>query len=110
MVKGVKLGRGSLGINHLFFVDDSLLSGAASKEGAEHIHKIISIYEGASGKKVNYDKSLLYIGKNVSEDAKTEVVAKLGVRVASNSEKYLGLPMMVGRWKKRAFGHYVDRF
>lgn len=45
VVKGVKLGKGSLAINHLFLADDSLLFGEASKEGAEHIQKIISIYE-----------------------------------------------------------------
>lgn len=31
----------------------------------------------------------------------------LKVRVSS---KYLGLSMMVGRHKKQAFAHYVDRF
>lgn len=30
--------------------------------------------------------------------------------MASNPEKYLGLPMMVGTKKKWAFANYVDRF
>lgn len=34
----------------------------------------------------------------------------LGVRVATNPEKYLGLPMMIGRNKRRAFADFVDRF
>ncbi|MBA0874185.1 hypothetical protein Goshw_013102 [Gossypium schwendimanii] len=34
----------------------------------------------------------------------------LGVWKSKNPEKYLGLPMMVGRGKKQAFAHYFDRF
>lgn len=37
------------------------------------------------------------------------VTGILGVRVATNPENYLGLPMMIGR-KKWAFAHFVDRF
>lgn len=35
-VRGVRISRGPLAINHLFFADDNLLSGDASKEGAEN--------------------------------------------------------------------------
>ncbi|XP_017625048.2 uncharacterized protein LOC108468690 [Gossypium arboreum] len=38
------------------------------------------------------------------------VTGILGVRVATNPENYLGLPMMIGRKKKWAFAHFVDRF
>ncbi|PPR82247.1 hypothetical protein GOBAR_AA38469 [Gossypium barbadense] len=34
----------------------------------------------------------------------------LGVWILTNPEKYLGLPMMVGRGKKQAFVYYLDRF
>ncbi|KAA3489989.1 reverse transcriptase [Gossypium australe] len=34
----------------------------------------------------------------------------LGVRMASNPKKYLGLPIMVGRKKTWAFANFVDRF
>lgn len=105
VVKGVRLGRGSLAINHLFFADGSLLFGDVSKEGTENVHKIIYIYEGALGYKVNYDKSILYFGKNATEEDRASLTAKLGVRVATNPEKYLGLPIMVGRKRKRAFGN-----
>lgn len=43
-------------------------------------------------------------------DVKDTITNVLGVRVASNLEKYLGLPMMVGRKKNWSFAHFIDRF
>ncbi|KAH1032154.1 hypothetical protein J1N35_044328 [Gossypium stocksii] len=43
-------------------------------------------------------------------NVKETIVNLLGVREASNSEKYLGLPMMVGRKKNWVFVNFVDRF
>lgn len=59
---------------------------------------------------MNFEKSLIYFGANVEARVKEDIVNLLGVRLASNLEKYLGLPMMVGRNKKWAFSNYVDRF
>ncbi|MBA0821938.1 hypothetical protein Goarm_018764 [Gossypium armourianum] len=53
-----------------------------------------------SGQRVNFDKSLIYFRVNVDFSVKEEIVNLLGVRLASNPEKFLGLPMMVGRNKK----------
>lgn len=38
------------------------------------------------------------------------VASTLGVRVTSNSKNYLGLLMMVGRFKSWVFAHYLVRF
>ncbi|KAG8471906.1 hypothetical protein CXB51_036494 [Gossypium anomalum] len=43
----------------------------------------------------------------VERDAITNI---LEVNVATNPEKYLGLPMMVGRKKRWAFANFADRF
>lgn len=58
---------------------------------------------------VNYDKSLIYFGANVNDQDKLNVSGALGARVSLNPEKYLGLLMMVGHNKKKAFAQYVDR-
>lgn len=62
------------------------------------------------GQKVNFDKSLLYFGSNVHFDVKDQIERILQVRVASNPEKYLGLPMMVARKKNWDFANYIDIF
>lgn len=60
--------------------------------------------------KVNYDKSFIYFGTNVGNMEQKIIGGVLGVWVSTNPKKYLRLPMMVGRRKKEAFLHYLDRF
>lgn len=63
-----------------------------------------------SRQRVNFDKSLIYFGTNVDSITRENITSLLGVRVASSLEKYLGLPMMVGRKKTLAFSHFINRF
>ncbi|KAA3468713.1 reverse transcriptase [Gossypium australe] len=74
------------------------------------VRYIIREYEMSAGQKVNYDKSLIYFGANVKEEVNEDIIRVLGVRVASSPEKYLGLPMMVGRRKAWAFANFKDKF
>ncbi|XP_016690615.1 uncharacterized protein [Gossypium hirsutum] len=107
---GATIGRERFAVNHLFFPDDCILFGDVSSEGAGVVREIIREYEKASGQRVNFEKSLIYFGANVQTEVKEDIVNQQGVRLASNPEKYLGLPMMVGKNKKWAFANYVDRF
>lgn len=74
------------------------------------VRTIIHEYEMASGQRVNFNKPLIYFGANVDANVQEDIVRLLGVHLASNPEKYLSLPMMVGRRKKWAFANFVDRF
>lgn len=89
--------------NHLFLADDNILFGRATMEGALAIRSIINTYEQILGQLVNFEKSLIYFSNNVHEGVKLQIKKSLGVRIANNLEKYLGLSMMVGRKKKNAF-------
>ncbi|KAA3480947.1 LINE-1 reverse transcriptase isogeny [Gossypium australe] len=89
-------------------IDDCVLFGDATHEGAKTICNVIQEYELISGQRVNYDKSLIYFEANVGTDVNDEITSLLGVRVASSPEKYLGLPMMVGRRKTWAFANFID--
>ncbi|KAA3488752.1 reverse transcriptase [Gossypium australe] len=109
-MEGAPIGKGRLSINHLFFADDCILFGDASLEGARAVYEVIKEYERNAGQRVNYDKSLIYFGANVNDKDKEEITGLLGIRVVSNPEKYLGLPMMVGRRKTWAFNSFIDRF
>ncbi|KAA3477502.1 reverse transcriptase [Gossypium australe] len=82
-IEGVKVGRSGLPITHILFTGD--------KE-ALAIKTVVNEYEAISGQMVNFDKSLIYFSNNIRRD--------LGVRIANNLEKYLGLLTMVGRRKK----------
>lgn len=110
MMMGAPIGRENFSVNHLFFADNCVLFGDASCEGAEVVRAIIHEYETVSGQRVNFEKSLIYFAANVVSSVQKDIVNLLRVRLASNPEKYLGLPMMVGRRKKWAFANFVDRF
>ncbi|KAH1065447.1 hypothetical protein J1N35_030434 [Gossypium stocksii] len=74
------------------------------------VRDVIREYEMISRQQVNFDKSLLYFGANVHLLCKETIANLVGVRVAVSPEKYLGLPMMVGKRKTWAFSNFIDRF
>lgn len=108
LIKGVSMGRGNMFVIHLLFVDDSIIFGKATIERAINIRRVLSIYEQAFGQLVNYEKSFIYFGANVVDNMKNSARNILKVRVATNLENYLRLPMIIGRNKKRAVTHYLD--
>jgi len=56
----------------------------------------------ASGQKINSDKTTLFFSNNASCATKEEIKNLLGVPEIKECERYLGLPAVVGRRKKRA--------
>ncbi|GMI84947.1 hypothetical protein HRI_002164000 [Hibiscus trionum] len=108
-LRGVTIGRGRLEIGHLFFADDSICFASASVESAVVLKDLLTQFGNVSGQCVNYDKSLLFFSTNVPTTTQLAIGNTLGVRIASNPERYLGLPTMVGRQKREAFSYYVDR-
>lgn len=92
------------------FADDCIIFSNASTEGACIVRNILQEYELVSGQKINLGKSLIYFGANVGEVLRSEIIGILGVRWALNPDKYLGLPMMVGRNKRWAFSSFEDQF
>ncbi|KAA3460384.1 reverse transcriptase [Gossypium australe] len=59
---------------------------------------------------VNFDKPLIYFSGYVEQEIQEQVGNILGVRISNNPEKYLGLPIMVGRRKKHAFIDIKEHF
>ncbi|KAA3454905.1 reverse transcriptase [Gossypium australe] len=108
-VKGAKASRRGPEISHLLFADDCMLFGETTDQGARNMKNILQEYQDCSGQCVNYNKSTIFYSSNTSEEAKLAVSAVLGVRSASNLEKYLGLPNVVGKRKRAAFQNLLDR-
>ncbi|KAA3464145.1 reverse transcriptase [Gossypium australe] len=95
--QGVKASRRGPAISHLLFADDCVLFGEATKERAYFLKGVLKQYEKSSGQCVNLDKG------------EQEVSNVLGMRRSNNIEKYLGLPNVVGKRKKRSFQHLKDK-
>ncbi|KAL4347401.1 hypothetical protein GQ457_17G005910 [Hibiscus cannabinus] len=69
-------------------------------EGLSTILNKAKISEVLKGECVNFGKSLIYFSKNVTPQIREEIGALFNVRIATNPEKYLRLPTMIGRNKR----------
>lgn len=92
-----------------FFADDSLLFTRASESEAEAIIDILNSYEAASGQKINLEKSEVSFSRNVGTNMHNMLQSKLTFTAVVEHEKYLGLPMYIGKSKKPVFQVIQDR-
>ena len=63
----------------------------------------------ASGQLVSEAKSSIYFSPNTNVDSKAEVCQILNIMTESLSDKYLGLPSMIGMDRTDCFRHLIDR-
>ncbi|CAL9002074.1 unnamed protein product [Prunus brigantina] len=98
-LKGVSICRGAPSINHLLFADDCYLFARANVGDCGTIKEALSWYEWVSGQQVNLQKSAICFSKNVQHHDQLVLAASLGVSCVEHYDKYLGLPMVVGRNK-----------
>lgn len=70
---------------------------------------MLNNYEKCSGQSVNFLKSGIFYSANVRRDLQHQLSSVLGVFNDLSNSKYLGLPSLVGRSKKRVFGYLKDK-
>jgi exonuclease III len=102
-IHGVAASRYGPKISHLLFADDSLLLSKASVEECQNILRILDIYENSSGQKINREKTALFFSPNTKENTQAEITKLLGASSTSTTEKYLGLPIFIGKSKNKTF-------
>jgi hypothetical protein len=108
-IEGVGFGPGGPTITHLLFADDSIVFLEASESSLAALRTLLQSYEACSGQRVNLQKSSIFFGKGCSNEKKNALKNVLGISCEALSEKYLGLPTVVGRSKDGAFKHIPDR-
>jgi hypothetical protein len=94
---GVKVSQEAPSINHLLFADDSLLLLKTDDRSANQLQHILSLYEDCSGQIINKDKSSVMFSKNAKMADKQQLMHALEIRAEARKEKYLGLPVYMGR-------------
>jgi hypothetical protein len=102
-ITGLPIARGGIKINHLLFVDDSLLFCRANFIERGNIQEILDRYEKASKQKLNREKTSIFFSKNTRIEVKEYIASILGVSITTNFERYLGLSTIVGQSRIRAF-------
>ena len=108
-IKGVSVCRGAPQISHLFFTDDSIIFCKATLEEANQVSQVLKDYEKESGQKLNKEKTSLFFRKNMRSEMMEGVKKLFGAQIIRQHEKYLGLPPMVGRGKKKDFNRIKDQ-
>ncbi|XP_021739763.1 uncharacterized protein LOC110706169 [Chenopodium quinoa] len=100
---------GAPNISHLFFADDSIFFSRANINECSKIANILTIFESASGQKINLSKSEVSFSKNVRPDKRKDICELLGVGEVEKHEKYLGIPTIIGKSKNIIFASLKSR-
>lgn len=110
-IKGFSLCRNGPKTSHPFFANDSLLFCWGRLDDVRSIQEILRKFEQASGKKINSEKTTFFFSPTrMFLNWKKELVKNLlGVPKIKEYEKYLGLPIVVGRNKKASLNYIKDR-
>ena len=91
-ISGLRVAREAPPVSHLLFADDSMFYCRETDEELSHLSRIVEEYSLASGQRVNYQKSSITFGKNISAARRLEIKRKLGIDQEGGQGVYLGLP------------------
>jgi len=108
-LEGVTICANAPSITHLLFADDSLLLLKVNDENANCLQHVLQRYEECSGQMINKDKSSILFSKNCGHGRKAAFMSLLNLSHEARSDKYLGLPVYMGRSKSKLFAYLKDR-
>jgi ribonuclease HI len=106
---GIQICPNAPKINHMFFADDSIIFIKVNEASALKLQSILRLYEGASGQMINKEKSAVMFSKGTSNAAKRRFLSVLEISAEAYNERYLGLPIYLGRSKSKAFGFLLEK-
>jgi hypothetical protein len=109
MIQGILISNGAPSVSHLLFADDSLILMSSNPSNAQHLQYVLELYEACSGQKINKDKSSVLFSKNVKMQERDQVKQILQLSSDAKTDRYLGLPIHIGRSKNKVFGYIKDK-
>jgi hypothetical protein len=107
-VSSVSFGGNGPTVTHLLFTDDSVVLLEASNGNLLALKQILQHYEACFGQRVNLQKSAIFFGKGCDETTRASLKQVVGIQCEALSERYLGLPMVVGRARNGAFKYLTE--
>jgi hypothetical protein len=108
-IVGIKVCPAAPSVNHLFFVDDSLILMRAQNEEAAELKRILAVYERVSRQMINKDKSSILFSSNTKRTVRVHMKATLSISQEKWGERYLGLHVSIGISKKKAFAYIKQK-
>lgn len=112
LIHGIKVTKDAPSISHLFFADDCLIFSNASHEEADNLMSLIHDFGACSGQVINLQKSGSYFSKNCNPDFCVSLIRQLKIKKIDLKEKYLGIPLFIGRSNNETFdnlSHHFDK-
>ncbi|RZC81200.1 hypothetical protein C5167_043775 [Papaver somniferum] len=108
-IQGIKIAPHAPSVSHLFFADECLLFINANLFNVNNLLKIIEDFSAASGQMVNFNKSNVHYSIHVPHRFRRILTRRLKVPIMTAKEKYLGIPLLIGKNKVECFKGLVDR-
>ncbi|XP_062021216.1 uncharacterized protein LOC133737727 [Rosa rugosa] len=108
-IEGLKMCPHAPTLHHLFFADDSFLFGTANEQECIQYRRVLNVYENASRQQVNFQKSSVVFSNNVLQDKQMKLADILQVKCVKEHDRYLGLPLRVGRSKTAIFAYIKEK-
>lgn len=105
----LKASRNGPAILHLFFTDDLMLFAESSVEQMDVIKKCLSDFSKASGQRICFEKSAVFFSPNVNRDKTTEISMVVGIPIAADLGKYLGMHLVLGRHGKQHYRELLEK-
>jgi hypothetical protein len=109
LIHGISIATNAPNISHLLYADDSILFCSAKPEEARVIMNILTLYQEASGQRVNMEKFEMTFSPNISMEHKKKFQDNLPISISNHIHKYLGMPTHFGRSKEQDFQYIMDR-
>nr|XP_051221482.1 uncharacterized protein LOC127339703 [Lolium perenne] len=106
---GLRVCRNAPSVSHLLFADDSLILMKADTDNATSLQQVLDTYCANSGQLVSLAKSSIYFSPNTNVLMRAEICQILHIDTEAISDKYLGLPALVGADKSDCFEHFIER-
>lgn len=94
----------------MLFADDSFFFFRATSLDYTTMKSILSCYEVAFSRAVNFQKSGIMFSSNIKLRDGNVATSVLGVSAPLNHGRYLGLPLLVGRDKRQNFAFIKEWF
>jgi hypothetical protein len=107
-IDGVRVCRNAPSVSHLLFADDSLILMKADMNNATSL-QVLDTYCANSGQLVSLSKSSIYFSPNTNVLLRAEICEALNIDTEALSDKYLGLPAIVGADRSDCFEHFIER-
>lgn len=101
--------KGGPPLTYLFFADDLLLVCSTEPAQISLVHRLLGDFCQASGHKISPTKSRVFFSRNTDDHTATRISTYLGFQQTNNLGKYLGVPLLHGRFIADTYQYLIEK-